>query len=359
MEPYWLLSNGYYIYVDNRVPLFLSNSDSDDNIFQLIAKKEFPYIKYQKNALNFAICKLRDLYRAQQHAIQHFLGKPSTLPDERLVTHTVWSIEGSDPNKILNFAQDIAKHGLVGQLRIDSTWEECTGSLRPKYDLLTFENLISELKKLNFTVALAIDAFVGYKCNDTYDDGIRNNYFVKNDENDTSVNGEPDGNRFIDLTNPDARNWYLKRLRHLRETYGIDSFKLDNVISSYLPKPPIYHTMAEDHPETIVKEAAKVLASLGSSMQTSVARNIQQYGLFVNPVPWYWHDYNIGLSSIIPTLLYLNIVGYSFVTNKIGASVWNDVKFKNRELYIRWTQLNVFMPTMEFAIAPWDFDDEV
>lgn len=367
LEPYWLLSNGYYIYVDNNVPLFLETKA--DKMFQLIAKKQSPYVKHGKHSLNFTLCKLKDVYHAQQHAIQHFLGKPSSLPDKRLVTHPVWSTEGKlgnviDHKKILEFAQEIAKHKLAGQLRIDKTWEECPGSLKPNASLLSFKNLTSELKKLNFTVALTIDPYVNDKCDDTFNDGIKNDYFVKNNRGESSVNGN---SRFVDLTNPKARDWYLKRLQFLRETYGIDSFKLDSVFGSSPPQPPVYYSVAEDHPETIIKGSAKLLANLSRSVQTSVARNIQEYGFFVRMLPRAssWNTYSIqghnnGLKSIIPTLLQFNIVGYSFVVaDKIGGSDGYNRVINDRELYIRWVQLNVFLPTMEFSVPPWDFDDEV
>lgn len=43
----------------------------------------------------------------------------------------------------------------------------------------------------------------------------------------------------------------------------------------------------------------------------------------------------------------------------IGGNGYEDnpiVRTKNRELYIRWIQANVFMPAMQFSFVPWDFD---
>lgn len=70
--------------------------------------------------------------------------------------------------------------------------------------------------------------------------------------------------------------------------------------------------------------------------------------------------YDAGLKSMIPTALLFGILGYPFVLpDMIGGNAYGD--WPTKELYIRWLQVNVFMPAIQFSIVPWDshFDDQV
>ena len=42
----------------------------------------------------------------------------------------------------------------------------------------------------------------------------------------------------------------------------------------------------------------------------------------------------------------------------IGGNGYNTV-LPEKELFVRWMQANVFMPTMQFSFTPWDYDLEV
>lgn len=185
LEPYWLMSNGYYVYVDEAVPLFFSQ-DPDKRIFQLIADSQPPYYEYKKLTLNFTVCKFKDARQAQEHAVKHFLGKPLTVPDIRRVTHPIWSTwvrykDKIDEKTTLKYAREIVKHGYGGQLQIDDNWEKCYGSLKPdKKKFKDLKQLVSRLKKLNFRVTIWIHPFVNVNCNPVYAEGLKKGYFVKN-----------------------------------------------------------------------------------------------------------------------------------------------------------------------------------
>jgi alpha-glucosidase (family GH31 glycosyl hydrolase) len=54
----------------------------------------------------------------------------------------------------------------------------------------------------------------------------------------------------------------------------------------------------------------------------------------------------------------MNMVGYPLVLpDMIGGNGYGETPTK--ELFIRWLQANVFMPSLQYSYAPWDFDDEV
>jgi len=69
-----------------------------------------------------------------------------------------------------------------------------------------------------------------------------------------------------------------------------------------------------------------------------------------------WTEECLGLRSLIPTVLTLSLAGYSFIIpDIIGGSYVRA----SEELYIRWLQACCFLPTMLFAIPPWDYSPAV
>ena len=74
--------------------------------------------------------------------------------------------------------------------------------------------------------------------------------------------------------------------------------------------------------------------------------------------------YDNGLKTLIPHMLTMGLIGYPFVLpdmiggNAYGGSLTTTV-YPERELFIRWLQVSVFMPSLQFSIPPWLYDDEV
>jgi myogenesis-regulating glycosidase len=67
---------------------------------------------------------------------------------------------------------------------------------------------------------------------------------------------------------------------------------------------------------------------------------------------------NNGLKSLIPTLLQFNFNGYIFVLpDMIGGNRYGK-DIITKELFLRWLQASVFMPSLQFSVVPWEFDPE-
>lgn len=72
----------------------------------------------------------------------------------------------------------------------------------------------------------------------------------------------------------------------------------------------------------------------------------------------HWDAPKGGLRSVIPSVLTLNTLGYSAVLpDMVGGNLYTANCSK--ELFIRWLQLNTFLPVIQFSIPPWDYDQEV
>jgi alpha-glucosidase (family GH31 glycosyl hydrolase) len=71
-------------------------------------------------------------------------------------------------------------------------------------------------------------------------------------------------------------------------------------------------------------------------------------------------DYTNGLKSMIPSLLLFSVLGYPFaLPDMIGGNAYGT--WPSKELYLRWLGANIFMPSVQFSIVPWDdhYDAEV
>lgn len=181
-ERYWLNSAGGYIYVHPQVPLFVDYHSIQENHICFGAQIAAPYSsKRNHTELSYDIWFLPDVKKAHQHAIDNYLGKPSGVPDFRMVQHPIWSTwaqysQNITGEKVMEFAQEIREHGFNdSQLEIDDLWETCYGSL--EVDTVKFPNmthLVEELKKLGFRVTIWVHPFINSNCDPWYSEALDN-----------------------------------------------------------------------------------------------------------------------------------------------------------------------------------------
>lgn len=367
LEPFWLLTNGMYLYVDENVPLFISQ-DKSKGFFELIASREAPYIrKGGVTILKYTVCKLDNMKEAHKHAIDNFLGKPTGIPDEEVVRYPIWTTWAKykaaiNSTIVLEYANLIAQSELpASHLEIDDKWETCYGSLTVDRKVFNdMKNLVDRLKNMNFKVTIWVHPFVNVDCEPFHSVGVKNEYFVK-DQSGSVVskwwNGVASN---IDFTNPKAVEWWSTRLKTLIAETGIRGYKFDAGESGWTPQLPEFYEKREDHPETILKSYVHACAEFGNMIEVRSARGTQKYPIFVRMMDreTSWTG-RLSLQTIIPTLLQMNIIGYPFVLpDMIGGNGYGDTKL-TAEMFVRWLQLNVFMPAVQFSYLPSEFGNDV
>lgn len=116
---------------------------------------------------------------------------------------------------------------------------------------------------------------------------------------------------------------------------------------------------ADEHPNAITKAYVRTVAKLGPIVEVRAAQGTQDLPVFLRFIDkdsrW---TFNNGLPTLITTLLNFNLAGYSFVLpDMIGGNGY--IELPTEELFIRWLQANVFMPSIQFSYVPWDFSDKV
>ncbi|KAG6452085.1 hypothetical protein O3G_MSEX007467 [Manduca sexta] len=374
-ERYWLNSAGEYVYVHSEVPLFIDYHNLAANHLCFGAQITMPYSsKRTHNLLAYDIWFLPNVKEAHKHAVDNYLGKPSGLPDYRMVQHPIWSTWAQysrdiNESKLLDFAQQIRNNGFENsQFEIDDLWEVCYGSFTvDERKFPNFTQTVQDIKAMGYRVTIWAHPFINKNCEPWYSEALNNGYFVLDEAGspDTSWwnnNGSVPG--FIDFTNPAAAEWWYQRLRTFLDTYDIDSLKFDAGESSFTPQIAVQTGDIDLQPHHIVDTYARVCAKFGDMIEIRAGFRTQDLPIFVRMVDrdsiW---GLNNGLPTIITTTIQMNLNGYTLVLpDMIGGNGFNldhdQADLPTKELFIRWVQANTFLPVMQYSFAPWNFDDE-
>lgn len=368
-DPFWLTSDGMYIFVAPGSPLFIEiNGKDKPGHFCMTAKVEPPY-RARNGGFdhNYYVCQKPDAKQAFMHAVEHFLGKPTGHPDERMIKQPVWSTwarykANIDEVIVKEFATEIKDHGFANsQLEIDDAWETCYGS--KIVDTKRFPDmkaLTDWLKQQGYRVTIWTHPFINLDC-PTHDEAAKLGYLVKN-ATGTETHWWNGAGAIIDFTNPAAASWFESRHKQLLADTGIDGFKFDAGETSWNPVLSDFNIAAgadEDYPCKATKDYVETCARFNSLTEVRSAYRSQALPVFVRMIDKdsHWGDNN-GLKSLVTTLLQMNMVGYSMVLpDMIGGNQYNG-EVATQELFIRWLQANTFMPALQYALVPWDFGNK-
>ena len=160
----------------------------------------------------------------------------------------------------------------------------------------------------------------------------------------------------LDTTNQISKKWFVDRLKEFKKL-KLDGFKFDGGEVNSLPLNYVF-SKSELNPNYYSKYYVQ-LASEFPLSEVRVGYKSQRYPIFVRFLDrrsdW---DSQGGLRSVLSAALTFSILGYSYMLpDMVGGN--NYLKAPNKELYVRWTQLCVFLPSIQFSIPPWDFNKEV
>ncbi|XP_050451127.1 myogenesis-regulating glycosidase isoform X4 [Cataglyphis hispanica] len=371
-ERYWLSSKGISILVNETSPLFLDQNNYRDNHLCLIAKNKAPYRHRRIVQFDYKLGVFLNPKAAHQDMVK-ILGKPMGQPNQRMIRHPIWSTwaryKTNVTEKIVESYADeiIANKFNNSQIEIDDNWETCYGSA--VFDPVKFPNvsaLMQRLKQKDFRVTLWIHPFINQGCEPAYSTALNNSYFVKNHDGHVQMSWWQGVNAaIIDFTNPKAVSWWVARLKQL-QNLGIDSFKFDAGEVSWLPQIAILNSSLDMQPGIFTKEYVQALTTnFNDYIEVRAGWRSQELPIFFRMIDkdsrW---TRNNGLPTLITTLLQMNLNGYVYVLpDMIGGNGYldgsvNSTVYPSKELFIRWLQANVFMPSLQYSFVPWDFDNE-
>ncbi|XP_032941406.1 myogenesis-regulating glycosidase-like [Catharus ustulatus] len=377
LERYWLSSKAAAIKINDSVPFHLGFNATERTLFFQARYKDSPYKpppgQQPFPELSYRVCVGSDVTSIHKYMVRRYFNKPSKIPAENAFRYPIWSTwalykKDINQDKVLNFARDIKKyHFNCSHIEIDDMYTQAYGDF--DFDPVKFPNvteMFAKLREDGFKVTLWIHPFIHID-SPSYEVGIERQLFIK----------EPSGRlpamvewwngigAILDFTNPAARDWFQSHLRQLQHKYGISSFKFDAGETSYLPKQFSTFRPLSD-PSIWSRRYTEMAIPFYELAEVRVGYQSQNISCFFRIIDrdsvW---GYELGLKSLIPTVLTISMLGYPFVLpDMIGGNFLPNktegaVEIPDRELYVRWLELSAFMPSMQFSIPPWLYDKEV
>ncbi|CRK97952.1 CLUMA_CG011324, isoform A [Clunio marinus] len=352
MERYWINNDGYFVLNDYSSPIFVNHMNEltfrANNAPPFPSNDEYPT---QKLRLGMG----SDIKTAHLNVINRLLGKPNEKPNMEMARHLTWNPsirfqEEIDITVMMPYFNDILNNGFRdGVIDFDGNWEICEGSLI--VDSARFPDVrefIDYIKANGFKVRFRVHPFVNSQC-DIFSDAFENNFFVSSE-----LNADNNELYHIDFTNPEAFEWFKKRLEGLQNDLSIDSFKFDGGESNLMPNEPIIYGNITLSPNLITRRYVELAANFGGLANVVTGWGTQNFPLWIRMSEFdsNWGSNN-GIKSLIPRLLQLNMNGYVFVLSDfIGGNSKQQI---SSELYLRWLQTSAFMPGIQSSYGPWDF----
>lgn len=317
----------------------------------------------QEAPLHYRLLVGVDAPSAYRRLVQQ-VGKPNRIPPEGLLRSPIWTTWARhkmdiDQETVLRFAREIREHGFPGgTMEIDDKWQRAYGDITP--DPVRFPDpasMVRELNEMGFAVTLWVTPFLNPDSANAQE-AARRGLIVRQAGGDPyQVMWWQGYGYLLDVSNPEAVQWWVEQLRALQHQIGLAGYKFDGGEANYLPADAHTHT-----PITRNEYSARWVEIVATHFPYGEARcgwySQRQPILFRQWDKFSTWGQDNGLASIITTALALSMSGYPFtMPDMIGGNAYFGVQ-PDRELVIRWTQASAPMLAIQFSVAPWDYDAE-
>lgn len=310
------------------------------------------------------------LKSAYHYIVENFFPPNKEIPAEVMFTHPQYNtwIEltyNQNEEDILKYAQAIIDNGYPpGVLMIDDNWQEDYGVW--KFSPRRFKDpkgMVKKLHDMGFKVMLWICPFVSPD-SPVYRDISAKGMLVLDPQKEQDIlwantNKKPAIIRWwngasacVDLSNPDAMQWFKGQLDELVNEYGVDGFKFDagdadfyinnvftiekgtpNDQTTYFAKLGLYYPLNE-------YRASWKMAGLPLAQRLRDKEHK-------------WED----LQKLIPDMMSQSMMGYAYTCpDMIGGGEFQSFKkisTIDEELVVRSAQVHALMPMMQYSVAPW------
>lgn len=258
--------------------------------------------------------------------------------------------------KLLDYARDLHAAGLPGHaLQLDDKWESDYGNMT--FDAKAYPDpaaMSREIHDLGFDFGLWVTLWINLD-SDKYQYAADHGYLLKDAADPTrpcSVDWWNGTAGIVDLANPEARDWYVGRLKTLMRDYDIDGLKFDTRFFDEKCAPHEGY-QATDY-QRLGTELADEFDLQGVGIRVHWDTTAHQAGFVTRQVDK-GTDWK-SLRAAVTQNLAISTIGYPFVTtDMIGGSSANPPPSK--AVLVRWAQAASLMPLMYSSTSPVDTVD--
>jgi alpha-D-xyloside xylohydrolase len=358
--PFFISSRGYGLFVDSTTPVRFDMAASNHATFSIIVPDD---------ALDYyVIAGAHPLEVIRRYT--DLVGRPSLPPKWAFGLWVSSGFKADSAEATVARARELRQHQIPADvLHLDCYWQQWGRWSDLEWDADVFpdpERMLHDIKALGFRVCLWINPYIGIQ-SDRFRIASERGWLLRTTSSEPYVldlwGGYHPPVGILDVTHPDAADWFVGRLRELLRM-GADVFKTD--FGEGVPADAIAHggttgeqlhnvyalvyndlvagaTAAETHGPGLV---------WGRSTYTGGQRHAAQWG----------GDPNCTYADLASTLrggLSLGACGHAFWSHDIGGFHGQPTP----DLYLRWAQLGLFSPLARLhgttTRLPWDYGDDV
>jgi len=283
---------------------------------------------------------------------------------DAMMRRAIWSTWAElkseiDERRVLELASRVGEMGMVGEsgaiFEIDDKWQPNYGDLR--FDERKFPDAaqtVAQLHEMGFLVMLWVPPFMNPD-SDNFCEAKHRGFLLNGGELVTWWQGR---GALLDVFNGDAVCWWKTQLRSLMAQTGVDGIKFDAGEANFVPETTL--------PAGVSRNAyTQRYCAMAAEFELAEARCAYGFGFGRQPrlfVREYdksskWGKDN-GLQSVVTGALTLGMLGHAFVLpDMIGGNKYENADevsdpVEYAELYVRWMQASIAMPSVQFSVLP-------
>lgn len=294
------------------------------------------------------------------------LMKPKDHSSE-LIQNIIWTTDGSvsfddlSDSSIFAFMDSIVNNGhKPAFLLIDDRWERRVGELVANES--SFSSLPSfyyYIKTKKFKPILSVSPFIGIG-NPIIEDASREQRFFVDPKLRVPLltkcfrGQKQDLCALIDVSNSTSRQWFWDRFRErVFDKHHFYGLYFAGVQVSMMPRrlvpPEVTGAINPDYFQVFYSSLSKRVSTL-TGFDVAVGHqksNSIFYRLLPRTSSWE------SLREIIPTSLSVSLIGYNLINpGSVGGDIGLNLETFDKNLYMRWMQLSMFLPVVQFSDPP-------
>lgn len=347
IDPFWYTSSGAGLYVDTGAAMDVAINDGSDGLGRFTTSEPGAY-----RATVFVESTPFAVYRDYIGIAGRPAKSDATYEQYQKPMWNSWAqfYTAVDQASLLAYAEGLRANGLDGHtVQLDDKWESNYGNMT--FDPAKFPDprgMSDRIHELGFDMGLWVTLWINLDSTN-YRYAADHGYLLESKDQPgtpctvTWWNGTAG---IVDVSNPEAKAWYVANLRKLMADYRIDGFKFDT-------------RFFDDRCRTRAGLERKDYQRLGAELADQF--DLQGAGIRVHWTGAQRHGFVIrqvdkgtgwgSLQAAVKQNLALSTIGYPFVeTDMIGGSLGQPPPAK--EVLVRWAQAAALMPLMYSSSSP-------